>query len=168
MRIRPLESTPCCQPLSGICPILSKPYIFVGLILSSIVFPSVARCQGSSSPLDPNSRPILGNTGNLRPPSQLPIIGNGDNAGVKQHRGPTGKPCLAVAGYAQAEVVNPKIFEHIIMASNSCSQPIKFQVCYYLSQHCVPADVPGYGQKEVTLGIMPALKDFRFEYREQF
>jgi hypothetical protein len=56
----------------------------------------------------------------------------------------------------------------MITANNDCSQPIKAQVCYYQSQHCIPIDVPGYGRKEAMLGIMPAMNAFRFEYREQF
>jgi len=41
-------------------------------------------------------------------------------------------------------------------------------VCYYQSQQCVPLDVPAYGRKEVVLGIMPAMNQFQFEYRESF
>jgi len=88
--------------------------------------------------------------------------------GAKLHRNPTGQPCLTVNGVAQSQTINPKIFTHVIFASNGCSQPIKIQVCYYKSQHCIPVDVPGYGRKEAVLGILPAMKDFRFEYREHF
>ena len=84
------------------------------------------------------------------------------------HLGPTGKPCLSVNGGAEPQIVNPKIFTHMIMASNNCSQLIKIQVCYYQSQQCVPLEVPGYGRKEIVLGIMPSMNQFRFEYRELF
>ena len=56
----------------------------------------------------------------------------------------------------------------MILANNDCSQVIKLKVCYYQSQRCVPFAVPPYGRKEVVLGIMPAMKEFQFEYREQF
>ena len=104
----------------------------------------------------------------MRPPVRLPLFSGSQNATIQMHRGPTGKPCLNVQGYVQQQVVNPNIFNHMIMVSNDCSQPIKMQVCYYQSQHCTPVEVPGYGRKDATLGIMPAMKDFRFEYREQF
>jgi hypothetical protein len=103
-----------------------------------------------------------------RPPAQLPLLSGTPSAGVKSHLGPTGKPCLTVFGSAKAQIINPNIFEHIIMASNECSQPIKMKVCYYQSSQCVPLDVPAYGRKEIVLGIMPAMNQFRFEYREQF
>jgi hypothetical protein len=127
-----------------------------------------AAAQGLISPQGTNSAPGLGSTGGMRPPTQLPLLNGTQHAGVKMHLGPTGKPCLTMFGHAEPQIVNPDIFNHIIMASNDCSQPIKVRVCYYQSQQCIPLDVPGYGRKEVVLGIMPAMNQFRFEYREQF
>jgi hypothetical protein len=109
----------------------------------------------------------LGGAG-VRPPAQLSILNGAQAAGARMHSGPTGKPCLTVQGYAQQQTINPNIFEHIISASNDCSQLIKTQVCYYQSQQCIQIDVPPYGRKESVLGIMPAMKQFRFEYREKF
>lgn len=88
--------------------------------------------------------------------------------GAKRHVGPTGRPCLAVSGQARAETINPHIFEHVIAATNSCSQIIRLQVCYYGSDRCVPMIVASYARNEAVLGILPAMKEFRFEYREQF
>jgi hypothetical protein len=127
-----------------------------------------AAAQGLTSPLGTGSASALGSTGGMRPPAQLPLLNGTQGAGVKMHLGPTGKPCLTVLGYANPEIVNPNIFNHMITVNNDCSQVIKMQVCYYQSQQCVPLDVPGYGRKEVALGIMPAMKQFRFEYREKF
>jgi hypothetical protein len=114
------------------------------------------------------SRPAVGAAGGTHAPTQLPLIGGTQKLGVKLHLGPTGKPCLKVEGHVKAQTMNPNIFNHMITVRNDCSQPIKMQVCYYQSQHCAPLEVPGYGRKEATLGIMPAMKEFRFEYREQF
>lgn len=119
-------------------------------------------------PLAGNSRPIVGGSGGLRPPSQLPVLPGGETSDALRHYGPTGKPCLRVDGVARPQLVNPKIFEHVISATNSCSERIKVQVCYYRTEDCVPLEVGGYGRKEVVLGIMPSMKEFRFEYREQF
>jgi hypothetical protein len=135
-----------------------------------VLFPlgSGAGAQGLISPLGTDSVPKLGSTGGMSPPAQLPIISGTQKAGARVHLGPNGKPCLAIQGYAQKQIINPDIFDHMIMASNDCSQPIKAQVCYYQTQQCVPLDVPGYGRKEIVLGIMPAMNQFQFEYREQF
>jgi hypothetical protein len=32
----------------------------------------------------------------------------------------------------------------------------------------VPLTIPAYSRREIVLGIMPAMKEFRYEYREQF
>jgi hypothetical protein len=121
-----------------------------------------------ASPLGTDGAPTVGGTSGMRPPTQLPLLSGTQSAGAKVHLGPTGKPCLTVFGSAKSQVINPNIFEHIIMASNNCSQSIKMKVCYYQSAQCIPLEVPAYGRKEVVLGIMPAMNQFRFEYREQF
>jgi hypothetical protein len=121
-----------------------------------------------ASPGGTDSAATVGSSNGARPPAQLPLLSGTPSAGVKMHLGPTGKPCLTVFGSAKPQTINPNIFEHIIMASNECSQPIKMKVCYYQSAQCVPLDVPAYGRKEIVLGIMPAMNQFRFEYREQF
>jgi hypothetical protein len=124
--------------------------------------------QGVTAPAASDTRPAVGGTRGLPPPPQLPRLSGSQDMGAKLHRNPTGQPCLTVNGFSQPQTINPKIFTHTIFANNGCSQPIKMQVCYYKSQHCVPVDVPGYGRKEAVLGVLPAMKDFRFEYREQF
>jgi hypothetical protein len=128
-----------------------------------------AAAQGLiTSPSATDSAPALGGVGGLRPPAPLPFLNGTQNASVKMHLGPTGKPCLTVLGFARPQLINPDIFDHMISASNDCSQLIKVHVCYYESQQCVPIDVPPYGRKETVLGIMPAMNQFQFEYREEF
>jgi hypothetical protein len=132
------------------------------LLLSSLLL--VAAGDSGRS----EDRPSVGGVGGARPPSQLPLLNGSQDMAVKVHLGPTGKPCLTVNGEAKPQKINPNIFEHLILVSSNCSQPIKLQVCYYHTQHCTLVVVPGYARKEATLGIMPGMKDFRFEYREQF
>jgi hypothetical protein len=86
----------------------------------------------------------------------------------RRHRGPTGKPCLALEGYAKAEAINPRIFEHWVGVTNSCGQQIKVQVCYDKTQDCIAMSVPPYERKDSVLGIFPALADFRYDAKEQF
>ena len=87
---------------------------------------------------------------------------------AKHHMSPLGKPCLTIDGYAKPELVNKNIYQHWIETTNNCGQTIKLQICYYKTEHCVPATVPPYEKKDSMLGIFPALKRFQFEVKEQF
>jgi hypothetical protein len=115
-----------------------------------------------------NSAPILGGTGGLNLPKPLPLLNGNQSLGSNVHRGPNGKPCLTMVGNAVPQVVKSNIYDHTVVANNDCSIPIRVQVCYYRSQECSPLTIPPYGRKELVLGIMPAMSQFRFEYREQF
>jgi hypothetical protein len=42
------------------------------------------------------------------------------------------------------------------------------QVCYYSTRKCIDMDVGGHDKKEVILGTLPSIKDFKYEYRERF
>jgi len=86
----------------------------------------------------------------------------------RQHMAPTGKPCLVLHGYAKPQTINPNIFEHRIAASNGCGQNIKVKVCYHGSDDCITIDVPPWDRKDSVLGIYPALRDFKFDAKEQF
>jgi hypothetical protein len=114
-----------------------------------------------------SGRPIVGSTMGVRPPSQVHLLGD-PNSGKKVHLDPTGKPCVDISAFARPQIVNPKMFDHTIVAHNRCSQPINLKVCYYGSQSCIPVDVSAYGQKQAVLGVFPTLRDFRYEYTEKF
>ncbi len=108
--------------------------------------------------------PALGQT--LPPPSRN--IFPAPNDLYKRHTGLSGKPCLALRGYAKPEALNAHIFEHWIAATNSCGMHIKVRVCYHDSDSCIVMDVPPWDRKESVLGILPAADSFRFDAREQF
>jgi hypothetical protein len=124
-----------------------------------------ALAQSGSPLVGRPSQLIEGGVGMRPAPRALVLAGT---VGVKQHLGPTGKPCVAMSGAAQAQTVNPHIFEHTITANNACSQVIKLFVCYYGSERCVPMTVPSYARQVAVLGIEPDTTAFRFEYWEQF
>jgi hypothetical protein len=86
----------------------------------------------------------------------------------RHHLGLTGKPCIAVQGYATARPTNKDIFEHWIRASNSCGQHIKVQVCYHKTVDCIVMNVPPWERKGAVLGIYPNVRDFKFDVKEQF
>jgi hypothetical protein len=86
----------------------------------------------------------------------------------RRHMAPTGKPCLAFESYPKAQAINKNIYEHWVGATNSCGQHIKVRVCYYQTEDCIVMDVPPWARQDSVLGIYPALKDFRYEAKEQF
>jgi hypothetical protein len=86
----------------------------------------------------------------------------------KHHTDPTGRPCLAIQGYAKPEFVNKNIYQHWIRMANSCGQNIRVRVCYYNTEDCILGNVPAWEKKEYILGIFPALKQFKFQFKEQF
>jgi hypothetical protein len=87
---------------------------------------------------------------------------------AKRHIGFDGKPCIVVEGATKSQTINPNIMEHWVNTTNNCGQHIKVTICYYNTQHCVTVDVPAWGRKGAVLGIFPTLREFRYEYTEQF
>jgi len=79
----------------------------------------------------------------------------------------TGKPCVTLTSYVTPELINKKIYEHWIKASNSCGQNIKVQVCYRKSADCIVMNVPPYDNKNAVLGIQPNMKDFQYDAKEK-
>ena len=123
--------------------------------------------QSGSSLFERSSRSAVGGVGPSIPSSDR-LIGASSDSEILRHRGPTGSPCLTVGGLARPHAANPKVYDHVIAAKNSCAQRITLTVCYYRSQDCVPMEVPGGERKEAVLGTLPSMPNFRFEFREKF
>lgn len=151
---------PCVAHLLGA---LLAALSFLVLFVASAGF---AAAQNATSPFA--NAPTFGSTGGLSIPEQSSPFAGIQSANAKAHMGPDGKPCLSVSGNSVPETLNPHIFKHMVIADNRCSIAIKVQVCYYESSDCTPLSAPPYGRGEAVLGIMPAMSQFRFEYREQF
>jgi hypothetical protein len=128
----------------------------------------VAIAQGVTPPIGSESRPTMGATSGRAPPAQPALINASQNIDILRHRGPTGKPCLTIHGYARPHIVNPNLFDHMITATNGCPQLIRMGVCYNRTQQCISMEIPGRMFKEAVLGTMPSLKDFEYEFRERF
>ena len=135
------------------------------LLVTLLGFAEMAAAQQLTTSQE---RAIAGSTGGLHLPTQPPPLNGAQNTGTKVHLRPNGKPCLTVSGAATRQTINTHIFTHWINVANECSMPIKLRVCYYETEECTQINVPAYGRKESVLGIMPAMDQFRFEYREQF
>jgi hypothetical protein len=111
----------------------------------------------------------------------VPVVGSTDQLQVERnsfayslqgapnvHRDSLGKPCIRMSASSTTMVSNATIFTHQLTASNSCQMPIKVSVCYYGSSQCQQVLVPAFARKGIVLGVYPALKDFRYQYTEQF
>jgi hypothetical protein len=139
--------------------------IVTGVLLSSIAENTqrTAHAQGLTT-----ERPVFGASRGLRAVTPPLALDDPANAGAKIHRDPYGKPCVGVFGLSRPQVVNTKMFDQTVIADNHCSRLIKLKVCYYGSLTCLPVDVPPYGRKETLLGFFPTMKEFRYQYTEQF
>jgi hypothetical protein len=123
--------------------------------------------QEQSPPFQRPSAPTVG--GSVpRSAVQSPSFGPRGETEILRHRALTGKPCLTVAGVARPHLIDRKLYDHVITASNACPQRIAIRVCYYRTDDCIPMEIPGGQRKEAVLGTLPATKEFGFEFREKF
>jgi hypothetical protein len=88
---------------------------------------------------------------------------------VAVHKNPSNIVCLSTSAFSRAQIVNPNIYENIVLFNNACSQPIKVILCFFASTSCITPTVDAYRRQEFILGLSSASKgDFRFQYREIF
>jgi hypothetical protein len=137
-------------------------------LLSCFIGADPSWAQSPTTSSGSSSAPVVGGTIGVSPPPPPRLITGSGNLDILRHRNFAGKPCLTVEGYARPHIVNPNLFDHVIDANNSCPQTVKLKVCYYGSRDCVPMEVPGHMRKEAVLGTLPSIKDFQYEFREQF
>jgi hypothetical protein len=136
-------------------------HVLVGVaVICSSIPAAWAQLSGVSS------SPNLGAAGGQRLPS--PSLLNATQNSAKRHLMFGGKSCLEVRGIARPRRMKPNSYDHVISITNRCPQPIKTDVCYYQTQHCISLPTPGYAHSEDILGSFPAMSYFRFEYRERF
>jgi hypothetical protein len=86
---------------------------------------------------------------------------------MKKHTRLNGKPCIDLGSQAKPELVDKNLFEHWVIATNSCGQHIELQICYSQTSDCIVMKVPPWESKSAVLGIYP-LKEFRFDAKEKF
>jgi len=136
--------------------------IAVGLL--ALTFAVDARAQSAFG----DGPPAVGGTGGLSPLPPKPAFGGQRSIWARTHRDASGRACIAVHGFAEAQKANPGIFSHMLLIANGCSLPIKLHVCYYNSDHCIDVVAKPYARMLETLGVFPHLQDFRWEYTESF
>jgi hypothetical protein len=141
-----------------------KRTILGGLIILPLLFatPALAQVLGYGR----SSAPIYGGNGRAAQPANPGPAMRGTYE--ESHKTPDGRPCIAVAPTARAQIVNRKILDQIVLVSNICGQPIRVQVCYIKSSDCIVISLQGYQKLERVLGISSVSSEFRYEYRELF
>jgi hypothetical protein len=77
----------------------------------------------------------------------------------------TGKPCLNVFAGSEKQIINPAIFNHLLLLDNHCSKAIKIKACYYRTDSCQETTAPPYKRQRYVFGIFTT-PDFRFSFRE--
>ncbi|MGY4234688.1 hypothetical protein ACVIIW_003635 [Bradyrhizobium sp. USDA 4449] len=121
----------------------------------------------ATAPLGLQSPPIVGQTGDLAPLTNMPKFGAPLNGWPQRHYNATKAPCIKVIGESRAQVVNPRIFDNLLIITNECGETINLETCYYQKRGCLPVRMAGYSRKEIILGV-DTHREFRYEYREEF
>lgn len=87
---------------------------------------------------------------------------------VPVHKNPSNVICLSATALSRQQIINPNIYENIVLFKNVCSQPIKVSLCYFGKSNCLTPSISAYRRQEFLLGLSTGTKDFRFQYRELF
>jgi hypothetical protein len=136
--------------------------------LAIILLSSSSGLAQSITPFGTQSAPIIGQTPGITPFPSLPNFGTGLTGLPQLHYSPTKAACVKVLASSRSQKVNPKIYDNVLLITNSCGQTIGLQACYYERKGCLDLDIEGYARKEVILGIQFNGQEFRYEYREKF
>jgi len=145
-------------------------WLTLALCMGLMLAPETGQLRAQSGTTPPPGTLSRPSTGSFGGGSSLPprIITGSQNTDVLRHRDLSGKPCLAIGGFARAHTSNPNLFDHVIQIKNSCAQSIKTEICYLRTQQCITLEVAGLATKEGILGTLPSMKDFQYEFRERF
>jgi hypothetical protein len=139
--------------------------LLIGAVLM-LVFPSNATQAQYTIPSNRVGPPVTGSTAQTQVEKNSFAIGL--QGGPNVHRDGAGRNCINVSASSTPMISNPNTFTHLLTAANGCQVPIKMSVCYYGSSQCQLVLVPGFSRKAIVLGVYPSLKDFRYQYTEQF
>lgn len=77
-------------------------------------------------------------------------------------RDPIGRPCTDIEAAARAQTINKDMLDHIVSMINHCAKPIKLEVCYANTDHCILVDLKAYKRVDTILGAMRGVKYFRY------
>jgi hypothetical protein len=135
------------------------------LAIGTVLLPTTGSAWMRVSQDTPSQRPGVGATQGV---TVTPYSSPSSGTYTRRHVSPNGTVCVYLGGVARPFTTNDKLFNHWISAENRCSDRIRIKVCYYATTNCIDMNLAGHEQKEAILGTLPAVKDFRYEYQEQF
>ena len=135
------------------------------IAIGTILLPAAGSAWTRVSQDLPDQRPAVGATQGV---TVTPYSSPSSGTYTRRHLSPNGTVCIYLGGVARPFTNNDKLFNHWISAENRCSDRIRIKVCYYATTSCIDMNLAGHEQKEAILGTLPAVKDFRYEYQEQF
>jgi hypothetical protein len=135
------------------------------IAIGTVLLPTTGSAWTRVSQDAPDQRPAVGATQGV---TVTPYSSPSSGTYTRRHLSPNGTVCVFLGGVARPFTNNDKLFNHWISAENRCSDRIRIKVCYYATTICIDMNLAGHEQKEAILGTLPAVKDFRYEYREQF
>jgi hypothetical protein len=115
--------------------------------------------------IDSSALNVFDRSSNLHDPHELSHLNDPNDR--NRHFTSTGKLCIALESRATAQRMNKDIYEHWIIATNSCGQNIKIQVCYHKTDDCIVMNVPPWESTNSILGIYPNVRDFQYDAREK-
>jgi hypothetical protein len=144
---------------------LISPVAFAAVGLTCWLCHGTAAAQDAPTPFDAPSRPTIGRS---MPSATTPTFSPRGQTDILRHRDFAGKPCLTLSGTARPHLIDRKLYDHVIIASNACPQRIGVRVCYFRTDNCISMEVPGRQRKEAILGTLPSTQEFGFEFREKF
>ncbi len=143
---------------------ICHPLAFFALLGACVIF-SIGSTYGQLQLRSP-SLSTCSNSGGHKGPA--PPLFSSQSDPCRRHMGPTGRPCVQIESSARPQTLNANIFEHWVGLTNACGQHIVVKVCYLNSEHCITVDVPPWGRQDKVLGIFPSLREFGYDYTEQF
>jgi hypothetical protein len=135
------------------------------IAIGTVLLPTTGNAWTRVSQDMPDQRPAVGATQGV---TVTPYSSPSSGTYTRRHLSPNGTVCVFLGGVARPFTNNDKLFNHWISAENRCSDRIRIKVCYYATTSCIDMNLAGHEQKEAILGTLPAVKDFRYEYQEQF
>jgi hypothetical protein len=139
--------------------------VMFGLILG-VAAGGPARAQADKPGLSGGS--VIGATPGISTDVVSPTVRFGSSQIPQRHMDSNGRPCIYVLGEAKPQVINPTLYDQVLIIHNSCSVPVKLRACYFGTEKCNDFTAAAYANRREIFGIAPNGKDFRFEFREYF
>src|SRR5689334_2500941 len=97
------------------------------LLTAAATWLLLASSPNAQTSIAPGGLSVVGDTGGLAPlPNHAPARAP-RGMGPRLHLNSLGKPCVTVRATARSSTINRDIFDHVVLAINSCAALIKLK-----------------------------------------